>query len=195
MSHHLERRLEKWMPFNKALEVSDRGAVRWANGREIQPIVGRGGYRFVEVPGQKKPFALHEMVARAFLGHEGPVRFKNRDRGDCRLDNLVPSGPRVWQREYLARERAERGQLIAPEGKHPYGGRLTPGRVRKLRDMAARGASRGEIRKALKISIATVYRWLAKLRIDSKQAARRDRRKEYRGCNDGRACGCSCHRG
>jgi hypothetical protein len=103
----IELYLERWLSvigYEGVYEVSNWGKVRriapWFDGRKTQPkedIVGKitkSGYRRVSLQynGKPKEFAVHRLVAAAFIGplpssvHQ--VNHKNGERSDNRLENL-----------------------------------------------------------------------------------------------------------
>jgi hypothetical protein len=112
-----ETPVERWMPVEgfDGYEVSDMGRVRsldrrifycdgrvyWKQGQIVSPFVNyrRGDYLYVRLSrkGKQHTFRLHRLVAIHFIhnsGSKSEVNHMDRDKGNCRVSNLVWSTPK-----------------------------------------------------------------------------------------------------
>lgn len=150
--------LEKWVPVSDLVEVSDEGRVRLLAGALLASEIGHGGYLYVSLPrnGRVESVAVHTLMAQAFLQGAPNVRFKNKDRADCRLTNLVASGYKAY---YRARNKV-------PGKRGPKGpSKVTPELLAALPRLLKRKVPKPVICRRFGISRATLYRCLKQLGI------------------------------
>lgn len=88
--------------------ISDSGRViNKTNGHEIRPYKSGEGFLQVRLSNAKetRTFTLHRLVAYLFMKDYEPdkrLKFKNEDRKDCNVRNLVHSsqGVRPMERDF-----------------------------------------------------------------------------------------------
>lgn len=147
--------LEDWKPcpgFEDTYEVSDFGRVRRMRGARAQsecgtflkPWTSSSGtpiVRLYDAPRQRNA-QLQRLVAEAFLGPaEGrAVRFRNDQRDDCRLVNLVYG----------------RRRFTSVGGERNGRAKLTAFRVRAIRRALAAGQTKAALARRMGVSRRTV---------------------------------------
>ncbi len=180
--------MERWREvdwlegYKGVLEVSDAGNVRrsayayeamnrWRtlmNTRKpdkiLSPYIEKNGYPTVavQINGRRKKFAIHRLVARAFVGGYGATLTVNHINGiktDNRADNLE------WVTRARNTAHAWEAGLVNLRAESNPNAKLTSGQVRIMRRLLAMGATAGELATLARVSpslvdkIAKGFRW------------------------------------
>jgi transposase len=162
---------EVWKPWPEApvYEASTLGRVR-RGGRVLAPITQSNGYIGVNISvgGKRKRVVVHKMVLETHVGpkpsgHEGR-HYPNRDRSDCRLENLswsthgtnmddqVEHGTRLSGESF----RAKRPKWQPASGESNGLAKLTLAGIAEAESLLAEGLSRLEVSKRLNVSESAI---------------------------------------